>query len=44
VQAAIHSAALALTTDVLIHHLRPPVTSPLYPSYAERERVAGRKP
>jgi chaperonin GroEL len=44
VQAAINSAALALTTDVVIHHLRPPVTSPLYPSYAERERRAGRKP
>jgi chaperonin GroEL len=44
VEAAIDSAALALTTDVMIHHLRPPVTSPLYPSYAERQRAAGRKP
>jgi chaperonin GroEL len=44
VHAAINSAALALTTDVVIHHLRPPVTSPLYPSYAERQRAAGRKP
>jgi chaperonin GroEL len=43
-QAAINSAALALTTDVVIHHLRPPVTSPLYPEYAERQRAAGRKP
>jgi chaperonin GroEL len=44
VQAAINSAALALTTDVVIHHLRPPLTSPLYSSYAERQRAAGRKP
>jgi hypothetical protein len=33
-----------LTTDVVIHHLRPPITSPLYPSYARRQRAAGRKP
>ena len=44
VQAAIRGAALALTTDVVIHHLRPPVTSPLYPSYAELQRAMGRKP
>ena len=44
VQAAINSAALALTTDVVIHHLRPSVTSPFYHSYAERERAAGRTP
>jgi chaperonin GroEL len=43
-QAAINGAALALTTDVVIHHLRPPITSPLYPSYARRQRAAGRKP
>jgi chaperonin GroEL len=44
VRAAIQSAALALTTDVVIHHLKPPITSPLYPSYAERQRAMGRKP
>jgi chaperonin GroEL len=44
VQAAIRGAALALTTDVVIHHLRPPVTSPLYASYAERQRAMGRTP
>ena len=43
-QAAVNGAVLALTTDVVIHHLRPPITSPLYPSYAERQRAAGRKP
>jgi chaperonin GroEL len=44
VRAAVNTAALALTTDVVIHHLRPPVTSPLYPSYARRQRAAGRQP
>jgi chaperonin GroEL len=44
VGAAVNTAALALTTDVVIHHLKPPITSPLYPSYAERQRAAGRKP
>lgn len=43
-QAAVNGAILALTTDVVIHHLRPPLTSPLYPSYAERQRAAGKKP
>jgi chaperonin GroEL len=43
-QAAVRTASLALTTDVVIHHLRPPITSPLYPSYAERQRRAGRTP
>jgi chaperonin GroEL len=44
VQSAVAGAALALTTDVLVHHLKPPITSPLYPSYARRARAAGRKP
>jgi len=44
VRAAVNTAILALTTDVVIHHLRPPVTSPLYPSYARRQRAAGRRP
>ena len=44
VRAAVNTAALALTTDVVIHHLKPPITSPLYPSYVERQRAAGRQP
>jgi chaperonin GroEL len=44
VQSAVAGAALALTTDVLVHHLRPPITSPLYHSYARRARSAGKKP
>jgi chaperonin GroEL len=44
VRAAVNTASLALTTDVLIHHLKPPITSPLYPSYARRQRAAGRTP
>jgi chaperonin GroEL (HSP60 family) len=44
VRAAVNTAALALTTDVVIHHLKPPINSPLYPSYARQQRAAGRTP
>ena len=44
VRAAVNTASLALTTDVVIHHLKPPLSSPLYPSYARRQRAAGRTP
>jgi chaperonin GroEL len=44
VRAAVNTASLALTTDVVIHRLKPPISSPLYPSYARRQRAAGRTP
>ncbi|MBL7199486.1 MAG: hypothetical protein ISS56_05010 [Anaerolineae bacterium] len=44
VHGAVTGAALALTTDVLVHHLKPKVTDPLYPSYARKARAAGRTP
>jgi chaperonin GroEL len=44
VSSAIAGASSALTTDVVVHHLRPSVTSPHFASYAERMRARGQKP